>query len=119
MTTEPKPPLTPDEKKNRVITWLTNHHLCFGGGYEHGYTTHAGRLFVAELNYGKDCAQTKIDVYALERLPEWYDRAAAYMADNAKEAGEEIESWPEFETGDWGEWSAAFYETDPPMIVEN
>ncbi len=97
--------MTKAEKTTRVIRWLTEHHLFVHGGYPHDYAIHAGRLFVADLNDGKERAQTEIRVYDLADLPCWYDRAAKCMGG--------VQSWPQYTGASFGDWDSAFYETKP------
>lgn len=99
--------LTKKQKIDRVIQWLTEDHLFAHGGYPYDFEIHAGKLFVAGLDDGKDRCKTKIDVYSMASLPIWYDAAARYLSDEERDEP----PWPGF-TGAWfGDWSEAFHET--------
>lgn len=96
--------LTEEQKTDRVIEWLTRHHLKHEGGYEYDYETHAGKLFVAALDDGKERARTQIDAYDLAYLPRWYDDAESYLIET-----QGCLDWDDFNFGDWTE---AFCETE-------
>jgi len=98
--------MTTEEKKRRVIRWLTESHIFVWGGYPHDWEEHAGKLFVADLNDCKERVQTQILSFDLADLPVWYDRAAEYIKDNHINC-----PWPEVFSFDFNYWNEAFDET--------
>jgi hypothetical protein len=103
--------LTQEEKLDRVIQWLTEGHLESEGGYPYDYETHAGRVFIASL---EDDLETELLSYDLKALEKWYDRAAAYVAEQAVRKKAAPEAWPEFTGAGFGLWAEAFGETEEP-----
>jgi hypothetical protein len=101
------------QKIDRVIEFLTHGHLWDEGGYPHDHEEYAGRVFVADLDDGKERAATEIRSYGLYELSLWYDRAAALVRDVAAEVGLEPDAWPDNPCRDWGGWGEAFRETAP------
>jgi hypothetical protein len=63
------------EGMEKVIAVLTAGHLDIYGGYPHDYEVHAGKVFIASLDDGKDRNGTQIDVYDESDLRAWEKRA--------------------------------------------
>lgn len=112
------PAMSRQQKIDRSILWLTHHHLFAFGGYPHDYCVHAGLVFVADLNDGKERAQTDIVAYRLDDLAEWYDDAVRKLEMN----GDWPIEWPDEIAicGDWGEcWFDAFNNSRPEPLKVN
>ncbi len=98
------------DKEARVIRWLTESHINAYGGYPYDFEIHAGKLFVASLDDGKDRNRTTIDVYDVKSLAAWYNDALSQLIQNRDSL-----EWPEKFSFDFGDWSGAFYETSPEV----
>lgn len=62
-----------------LITHLTESHLDLVGGYPYDFVWVGKRLFVAELDPGKDYARTRVEVYTRKQLDSWLHRARKYQ----------------------------------------
>ena len=98
--------MTNEEKRDRVIRYLTESHLDSEGGYPYDYDVFMGVVFIAGLDDAKERNRTELLTYNTQHLVDWYDRAADYITTVGCD-----DQWPDEGDFDFGYWPEAFEET--------